>query len=199
MTKKRKSYTLHQKLEIVREFDVLDEEGNPPSVTSLALKHNVDRKSIREWKEDREKFEAVLKAHDKSIKRVRRVGNAGPKTPFQAVETQLLQWTKEQNEKGLIVKDKYLKAKSLKIARALNIGVEQFKASEGFIANFKRRNNLVSRAHTTTRTLPDDAKEKAYDFINSTRNLICQLKIKKENILNFDQVPRYFEHSSKHR
>lgn len=96
------------------------------------------------------------------------------------------------NSKGLVVKDKYLKSKALNISKRLKFN--DFSCSGGgFISNFKKRNNLVSRAQTSCRLMPSNAKELALEFINTTRALIKSHDIKPKNILNFDQVPRYFE------
>ncbi|KAG0438072.1 Major centromere autoantigen B, partial [Dictyocoela muelleri] len=93
--------------------------------------------------------------------------------------------------KGLVVKEKYLKSKALKIADSLMIS--NFKCSSGYIEKFKKRHNLVSRRHTSCRTLPPNAKSLAHDFITTALDLIKKNSIKPKNILNFDQVPRYFE------
>jgi hypothetical protein len=84
--------------------------------------------------------------------------------------------------------------------KALNIAVELdidgFTASQGYISRFKKRNGLVTRAHTSTQSLPDNAKEIAVEFIKKINNLIRKHSIQKRNILNFDQVPQYFEMES---
>ncbi|KAG0434349.1 Major centromere autoantigen B, partial [Dictyocoela muelleri] len=95
------------------------------------------------------------------------------------------------NNKGLVVKDKYLRLKALRIADTLKIS--DFSCSSGYIEIFKKRHGFVSRVHTTSRMLPENAKELAIGFINSTRKLIEDYDIKLKKIINFDQVPRYFE------
>ncbi|KAG0425682.1 hypothetical protein DMUE_6016, partial [Dictyocoela muelleri] len=84
-----------------------------------------------------------------------------------------------------------LKAKALSIVNKNDI--QNFKCSNGFIENFKKRHNLVSRTHTSSRSLPVNAKYLALEFINKIRDLIKKYCIKTKNIINFDQVPRYFE------
>ena len=68
-----------------------------------------------------------------------------------------------------------------------------FTASSNWIQRFKDRNELVSRRHTTTKTLPQNYADKAREFIFDVQALIKSENIQKNNIINFDQVPRYFE------
>ncbi len=136
------------------------------------------------------KVDASVKIHE-----VRRLSGGRCKSPYaDTIDQKLYAWIMEQNQKGLVVKDKYLMYKALNIAVELDI--EGFTASKGYISRFKKRNGLVTRAHTSTRSLPDNAKEIAVEFINKINNLIHKHSIQKRNILNFDQVPRYFEMES---
>ena len=115
--------------------------------------------------------------HSKKIHDVRRLSGGGLKSHYaDTIDQKLYTLVKEQHQKGLVVKDKYLKYKALSIAVELDIG--GFTASKGYISRFKMRNDLVSRAHTSTQSLPDNAKEIAVEFINKINNLICQHKIK---------------------
>jgi Tc5 transposase DNA-binding domain len=192
-----KSYSIKRKLEIVSEMDRPLENGSMPSLNSISMKYGIDRKCLREWRKKRDAgaFEEVKADASKKIHDVRRLSGGGLKSPYaDTIDQKLYTWVKQQNQKGLVVKDKYLTYKALSIAVELDI--EGFTASKGYISRFKKRNNLVSRAHTSTRSLPDNAKEIAVEFINKINNLIRQHNIQKRNILNFDQVPRYFEMES---
>lgn len=117
---------------------------------------------------------------------MRKVG-CGMKPQYPELDKELFEWVLKQNQIGLVVKDKYLTAKALHFAAAH--GYTEFRASSGYIQNFKQRHDLVTRARSTTRTLPFDARDKALEFINMVSNLIRQKDIQPENILNFDQVP----------
>lgn len=68
-----------------------------------------------------------------------------------------------------------------------------FKVSGMWCHRFKSRNQLVARRHTTTHSLPEDFQELAMDFIKSVHAIIEEFNITRECIVNFDQVPRYFE------
>ena len=45
------------------------------------------------------------------------------------------------------------------------LGMDGFQGSNGFISNFKVRQNITSRAVTGARKLPDDAMEVATKFL----------------------------------
>ncbi|KAG0442526.1 hypothetical protein DMUE_0211 [Dictyocoela muelleri] len=95
------------------------------------------------------------------------------------------------NQKRIFIKDKYLKAKALSFVSEYNI--KDFKSFSGYIDNFKKRYILVSRCHTSSRCLPSNAKSLAFEFLNNVREVIKKHFIKNKNIINFYQVPRYFE------
>ncbi|KAG0441782.1 hypothetical protein DMUE_0794 [Dictyocoela muelleri] len=96
------------------------------------------------------------------------------------------------NNKGLVVKDKYIKIKALTSAKELNIC--SFSCFNGYIDKYKERNKFVCRVQTTSRLLHQNEKFSAIDFIESTRNIIKKYNIKDKNIIfNLDQVPRYIE------
>lgn len=92
------------------------------------------------------------------------------------------------------MKDKYLMAKGKQLANEL--GVNGFGGSSGWLTNFKRRHDLVSRRKTSIRKLPENAHLIATNFISEVREFIATKNIKLSNILNMDQVPRYYEGTS---
>ncbi|EGZ27751.1 hypothetical protein PHYSODRAFT_468741, partial [Phytophthora sojae] len=106
-------------------------------------------------------------------------------------------------KKGLRVEDKYIQLQARNISRTLcdelaaGNQYQDFKASSGWLENFKNRYILVSRRQTTTRTLPDDAKAQCLEFIQKAQELIQEHKIEPSNIINMDQVPRYFSEECK--
>ncbi|EEY58481.1 uncharacterized protein PITG_01151 [Phytophthora infestans T30-4] len=106
----------------------------------------------------------------------------------------LYKWAAYRNSKDLRVKDSYIRLQAANIYRELHgndaIG---FEASSDWLARFKGRRNLVSRRQTTTRTLTADAPAICQRFIQQAQRLIAKHGIKTKNIINMDQVPRYFE------
>ena len=68
-----------------------------------------------------------------------------------------------------------------------------FKASTGWLARFKTRNDLVSRRQTSSRHLPANADKICQTFLQQVHALIKTHDISPSNVVNMDQVPRYFE------
>lgn len=91
----------------------------------------------------------------------------------------------------LQVKDKYITIQARTLATDLKI--TGFSGSPGWLQNFKVRHNLVSRRQTSIRQLPVNADTVAVNFISEVREFAAEHNIKLSNILNMDQVPRYYE------
>lgn len=137
---------------------------------------------------------------DKKGRNVRKLGS-GKKAAFPELEQKLFEWVTDRNQKGLRIKDKYIVARALALKEEILSEqpeedlkeLKAFKASVCWCNRFKNRFRLVSRRHTTTRTLPDDFKQQAQEFIADIQNLITAHNIEPKRTVNFDQVPRYFE------
>jgi hypothetical protein len=112
------------------------------------------------------------------------------------METKLADWVMSCNKDGLTVKDRYIVNQAVLISEQLkeeSVEYEDFKASKGWLSAFKNRHTLVSRRQTSTRVVPNDAREKSFEFIREVQKLIKEKGILPKNILNADQVPRYYE------
>jgi len=95
------------------------------------MKYGIDRKCLREWRKklDAGAFEEVKADASKKIHDVRRLSGGGLKSPYaDTIDQKLYTWVKQQNQKGLVLKDKYLTYKTLSIAVELDI--------EGFFYRF---------------------------------------------------------------
>ncbi|EEY64525.1 uncharacterized protein PITG_15770 [Phytophthora infestans T30-4] len=130
------------------------------------------------------------------------MSGAGRKAEHHDLEKQLHGWIASRNTRGLLVKDKYIRLHALNIYRSMSSDGDAqrqpFAASSGWLDRFKQRYNLVSRRHTTTRTLPSDAKKVCLEFILNAQKIIRKHNIQPQNIINMNQVPRYFETEPKH-
>ena len=71
--------------------------------------------------------------------------------------------------------------------------LEKFKSSYGWLSNVLRRAGIVTRCSTAVRVYPDNAGDIAYTFMSEVQALIKEHNIQKQNVINMDQVPRYFE------
>ena len=90
---------------------------------------------LREWRKkwDAGAFEEVKADASKKIHDVRRLNGGGLRSPYaNTIDQKLYVWVKEQHQKGLVVKDKYLTYKALSIA--LELDIECFTASKGYIS-----------------------------------------------------------------
>jgi hypothetical protein len=65
---------------------------------------------------------------------------------FPEIETELLKWVKECKENGTTITDTLIKAKARECAAEIGLPEGKFKASSGWIENFKVRNNLTKRS-----------------------------------------------------
>lgn len=198
----RKSYTIKQRLDAVSSV-VPGVAGK--SIRAISKERGMSTKSLRRWIRD----EAIMKqlaADGKTKVRVaRKLPGSGRKPLFLELEKRLIAWVQDRNTKGLRVKDALIIARAKGIAGDIltEMDVEtdgksrellrNFQASSNWCARFKNRHNLVSRRHTTTRMLPDGFNDKCVLFINEVQEMTDKYGIKPENIINFDQVPRYFE------
>lgn len=191
----RKSYSLKFKLDVLNEYEP---NVNGKGFAALAKKYNLATITIRGWYKNHSKLLEHQKHGRKSIKISRRLEGGGRHEFFEDVEHQLVEWIKLRNKDGLRVKDKYIQIKALEIAKEQQTSAEsEFKASRGWLENFKKRYDLVSRRQTSSRILPDNASGICREFIGSIQKLIQEKSIKKSNVLNMDQVPRYFEGQAK--
>ncbi|KAG2796875.1 hypothetical protein PC112_g22026 [Phytophthora cactorum] len=188
---KRRSYIIKDKLAVIAEH----EEGVAGSgFYALSNKHDVASGTLRGWWQNRQKLQDASKDKQIATRTARRLGGGGRGPKYPEVEERLHLWILDRNAKGLRVKDSYIRLQAQTIYRKLR-GPDgpKFDASTGRLARFKKRKQLVSRRQTTTRTLPEDAAHTNREFIQRVQQLIELHQIQPRNIVNMDQVPRYFE------
>lgn len=187
--RKRKSYTLAEKLRIV----TLREKSKMTGRT-FAESVGIDESMIRRWLRDKEKLQQVFQR----ARKVRRIPR--PKVGmFPEVDKKVYEWVRTRNAQGLRVKDRFLQLQALimrdEVLTTTDDGphktaLEDFEASKMWLHRFKRRFNLRSRRHTTTHTMPDDFREKAIALVTTAQELIAEFNISRDHIINLDQVPR---------
>lgn len=68
---------------------------------------------------------------------------------------------------------------------------KSFLASKGWIYRMRNRNNMVSWMQTSCKVLPQNAAELATKFLKDAQDALA--KVEPCNVINMDQVPRYFE------
>lgn len=121
---------------------------------------------------------------------------------FPQIDEAVNEWILQRNLRGIRVKDKFIQIRGAyekdQLLQKTEDPVERarikaFEASKIWCFRFKRRFGFVSRRHTTTHTMPVDFNEKAVDFIKEVQRKCKDYKIQLAHIINFDQVPRYYE------
>ena len=193
----RSSYSIKIKLQLLKQLAL-----SGASVRSFATLHKLDESTVRRWKRDEEKMKDAVKGMRKSTT-MRKLPGSGRKSLFPTLETRLFNWIQMRNKTGLRVKDKYIVAKAKAIREDMiveNDGqyeqiklLKSFAASSSWCYRFKKRYNLVSRRVTSCRSLPEGFQQIAVKFIEEVQTIIEQHGIKAKNVINLDQVPRYFE------
>jgi len=206
---KRKSYTTKFKLQAL---DFYQAGVKCHGFQATAKKFGVDSKCIRNWHGQRSALLQQMKDSTTSIKKARRLSGGGRKAQYADLEDDLHAWVKDRNKKGLRVKDQYIQAKARLLYKAQrraesadggsgsssdndeeNASDSSFKASTGWLARFKTRHKLVSRRQTSSRHLPENADKICQSWIQEVQSLIKTQHIHSNNIINMDQVPRYFK------
>jgi len=114
----------------------------------------------------------------------------GKKPMYSQIEHELFEWFLFERAKKIPISTKLLQAKSLEIAKELNITA--FNGSIGWIQKFEKRYNLVSRCvtHYSNKTI-GYAKTEIKSFYDKLNNVIKNYT--HDEIWNFDEVPIYFE------
>ncbi|XP_049302053.1 jerky protein homolog-like [Bactrocera dorsalis] len=130
-TKQRKSLqirlNLHQKAEILRKLD----EGIHGN--RLALDYNVSKAAISKIKKKRhEILEAVANTHEVATKKTLH------KSEYPVLEARLYKWFLSQRQRNCAMSGPILKARAKLEFAKLHTG-KQFHASDGWLANFKKR------------------------------------------------------------
>jgi len=191
----RKNYTIKQKLDILNEIKT----GEPgKSCRAIAKLHGINELVLRGWKNKKDSFLEAVSNPNICTRKSRRLAGGGRQLEYAEIENKVLQWVLLRNEKGIRVKEKYIQLKALSVRNEIiahndNEELKKFQASLGWVERFKKRNSLISRRFTTPKKIPDNVDEICRSFIQNFHHIIAKLNVKAENIINFDQVPRYFE------
>lgn len=139
MPPKRKSYSAHYKLQVVK---YAAENGNRAS----ERKFGVNEKLVRNWR----KVEDTLTA----MKKTKRA-NRGLKARWPQLEEQVQKWVLEERAAGRGVSTVQLRRHARVVARAMNIN--DFVGGPSWCYRFMQRNCLSIRARTTmSQKLPAD-------------------------------------------
>lgn len=126
----RRSYTVSFKLAVVREL------AGGDSAQAVADRHGVTSSMVRKWSANRAELEAAQAQSDGGQFKL----GCGRKPDHEAVDRALLAWVLQQKADGHSTTEKEMQDKARQLA--LEQGIADFRASKGYICNFKRRNKL---------------------------------------------------------
>ena len=125
-------------------------------------------------------------------KRQHKKGQGRKLTYPKELEEKLVCWILEKRETDCVaVTTQVIHCKALSIIRPV---MPTFKASEGWVRRFMKRNNLVLRAKTrVSQTLPKDLEEKITAFRNEVANIFEDGDYPLDYIANMDETPVYLD------
>lgn len=186
---KVRSYTVKFKIEAV-------EYAEKNSISAAAKKYNVDRKTIREWKEKKADIVALVKRAGKSRKRL---DGAGRKPLSEVLEERIVSWITDRRDKRLRVSRKLIMKKAkllyldMKEDHALVHGGD-FVASKGWLENFMKRHGLSLRRKTSiAQKDPDQLIGKLVAYVLRVRKLRETFEYHASDIIAFDETPVWFD------
>jgi len=181
MTGKRQKYTVEEKLNAVR-------RARATSVYRASKELDIDRKRIREWKEQ----ESSLLEHDRNSYRL---SGGGRKLSSNELEELLVEHILEQRLQGLRV------TRMMVVQWGRELAVDDDEASSlqfshGWLQKFLDRHDFVLRKATNKPILSDSIiVDRAARFILHVKQLIADYNIQPENIYSLDETALFFEHS----
>ncbi|KAG8693831.1 hypothetical protein FRC08_008858 [Ceratobasidium sp. 394] len=124
----------------------------------IALKYGVERSTISKILKNKDKW-LTMDTHTRKPMPVKH-----RPSKFPEIETELLKWVKECQENGVGITDTRIKIKARECAKEIGLPDGKFKASSGWIENFKVRNSLTKRSQDEQEASPmneehDDADQ----------------------------------------
>ena len=159
---------------------------------AAARKFDVDERRVREWKKN--KIEITALANRKNGKTRKRLDGAGPKPLSTELEEIILNWIHNRRSQGLRVSRKLIKKKAQITYRGMN-GIEiaeadEFKASDGWLTRFMRRNGLSLRRKTSVAQKdPDRLIGKLVSYVLQVRRLSEKNNYAPSQIIAMDETP----------
>ncbi|KAG8683543.1 hypothetical protein FRC09_016018, partial [Ceratobasidium sp. 395] len=134
----------------------------------IALKYGVERSTISKILKNKDKWLTV----DTHTRKPMAVKHRPSKFP--EIETELLKWVKECQENGTGITDTRIKARARECAAEIGLPEGKFKASSGWIENFKVRNNLTKRSQDEQEASPTNEEHDDADQMDEDDDLPIQ-------------------------
>ena len=187
---RRRSFSVKYKLGVVEWH-----KKNGESIRKTAGEYGVDRKRVREWINQEEELSQNSKGSSAKKLRV----SYGGELISQEIEFGVLDYLLSERERGVPVSNLDLKEKALEIAKQLqdeqpNPRIEAFKASDGWLRLWKRRNRIaLLRGTNESQKVPEDYGDLIKEFCNKIRSKRVEHDYTMYNMGNMDQTMCRFD------
>lgn len=166
-----KSLDFGTKMKILQEL-----ESGELSQVELAKKHGISTSTLSTFKKSKEK---ILQASS-GVKRERKPG-------LPEVDAAVALWFAEQRNNKINLDGSLIRGKAEKFAKAM--GNKDFKASSGWLTNWKKRNNVVFKAETGESGAVDQVS--AAEWMASLDPILEEYEAR--NIFNADETGLFFK------
>eukprot|EP00743_Colponemidia_sp_Colp-15_P000670 GILK01000746.1.p1 GENE.GILK01000746.1~~GILK01000746.1.p1 ORF type:complete len:487 (-),score=62.18 GILK01000746.1:112-1572(-) len=197
---KRVVRSLKEKIEIVEEI-MTDNEGRREklSVRKAATKHNVDPKSIRDWRKNLDKMRQTL-AMRSTVGTLKRTMHTGPPPLFANLEAELLDWVHQQRDKALPVSTTQLVQQAINRSPNFKTHYQSFDSSQRLYRlqewcyRFMSRSKLSFRRRTKiAQKLPSELQAAEDSYLRGLNRLRQEKQFEPANIVNMDETALYFD------
>jgi hypothetical protein len=154
-----------QAIDLITKAKILKDVDNGVDYNVIMAKYNLKaRANISMIKKRRNKIEEALKTTSSPLKKTLKP------TKYENIDKALKAFISNANNKGIMINANCLVIKAIEIAN--KYGFLDFKASHGYVANFKKRNIFFKKSYGVANSVP----------INTIQNLHTQLSEILENI-----------------
>ena len=183
MKSERRRFSLCYKLKVIHAFETIR------NYSQVAKIFKITRRHVRVWVRNKQTI-AKMTAKNRRL-------NAGysRSSNFENLEDELKIWITETRNSGACVSGKLIQTKALEMSVRHGVN-DRFKASQGWLRNFLRRNNLVLRRITSKgRSLPQNSIETINQFISKCADETSG--VNKDEIYSMDETTIYLDSPSK--
>ncbi|XP_069129151.1 tigger transposable element-derived protein 4-like [Argopecten irradians] len=179
MASKRTELNLQQRVEVVKRLN------SGETATKIAKDFHVGRTQIQNIKKRKAEILQDYEIHGPSPKRKRHV------TGNEDINNLCLTWFKDAMARRIVISGPLIQARALKYAQELNITT--FKASNGWLESFVKRNNIVFGSQSGER---GDVNIDVIDDWNDRLQSMCE-GFDPKDIFNIDESGIFFRDTTK--
>jgi hypothetical protein len=183
MAGKHRSYTVKYKLDVIQWH-----RDNGAVISITARRFDVDRKRVREWIKQEDALTLNRRGKSSMMKRLHPGGQFNQEHDMIIVDFLI-----EERAAGRPVSNYDIQDKAKEEARQIG-GMEDFKASSGWLHNWKKRNHIgIRRGTNESQKIPEDYADKVSEFTRECRRLRQIHDYTDYNIANMDQTMCRFD------